>query len=81
MQASRGIFSYASLDLAWTPRVDGAFLVNTPQNLVLGGSVANVPFVTGAGGGGARPSVTARGWEDGARMKRYRSAESMLSRA
>ncbi|EMD39501.1 hypothetical protein CERSUDRAFT_111813 [Gelatoporia subvermispora B] len=44
---SPGIFSFQSLNLAWLPRVDGVFLTDTPQNLVLQNSVANVPFVTG----------------------------------
>ncbi|KAH8079814.1 Alpha/Beta hydrolase protein [Cristinia sonorae] len=47
VDASPGIFSPQSLALAWAPRVDGVFLKDTPQNLVLQGSVANVPFVTG----------------------------------
>ncbi|EIW81539.1 alpha beta-hydrolase [Coniophora puteana RWD-64-598 SS2] len=41
------IFSYQSLSLAWLPRVDGIFLTDDPQQLVLQGSVADVPFVTG----------------------------------
>ncbi|KDQ62130.1 hypothetical protein JAAARDRAFT_203342 [Jaapia argillacea MUCL 33604] len=44
---SPGIFSYQSLVLAWVPRVDGVFLTDTPQNLVLQGSVANVSIVSG----------------------------------
>ncbi|OCH92823.1 carotenoid ester lipase precursor [Obba rivulosa] len=44
---SPGIFAFQSLNLAWLPRVDGVFLTDTPQNLVLQGSVADVPFVTG----------------------------------
>lgn len=36
-----------SLNLVWEPRVDGKFLKDTPQQLVLKGSVANIPFVTG----------------------------------
>ncbi|TCD68537.1 hypothetical protein EIP91_010462 [Steccherinum ochraceum] len=47
VDASPGIMSYQSLALAWLPRVDGVFLADTPQNLVLQGSVAKVPFVTG----------------------------------
>lgn len=39
-----------SLVLAWTPRVDGVFLTDNTKNLVLKGSVANVPFVTGVSG-------------------------------
>ncbi|EIW81508.1 alpha beta-hydrolase [Coniophora puteana RWD-64-598 SS2] len=41
------IFSYQSLILAWLPRVDGVFLTDDPQQLVLQGSVADVPFITG----------------------------------
>jgi len=40
-------FSYQSLKFAYVPRVDGVFLTDTPQNLVLEGRVANIPFVTG----------------------------------
>ncbi|TFK48803.1 carotenoid ester lipase precursor [Heliocybe sulcata] len=47
VDATPNIFSYQSLNLAWLPRVDGVFLADTPQNLVLEGSVANIPFVTG----------------------------------
>ncbi|KAF8272605.1 carotenoid ester lipase precursor [Lactarius quietus] len=41
------LYSYRSLALAWTPRVDGIFLVDDPQKLVQQGKVACVPFVTG----------------------------------
>ncbi|KAF8627374.1 hypothetical protein AX17_006189 [Amanita inopinata Kibby_2008] len=44
---SPGIFAYQSLNLAWLPRVDGVFLRDNPQQLVLQGSVANIPFITG----------------------------------
>ena len=47
IQASSDIFDFSSLNLAWIPRVDGAFIRDTPQVLVKNGSVANVPFVTG----------------------------------
>ena len=33
--------------LTWSPRVDGVFLKADPQDLVLQGSVANIPFITG----------------------------------
>jgi acetylcholinesterase len=36
-----------SLNLAWSPRVDGTFLKSPPQQLVLQGRVANIPFVIG----------------------------------
>jgi len=36
-----------SLNLSWAPRADGTFLNTTLQHLVLQGSVANIPFVTG----------------------------------
>ncbi|KAL0578576.1 hypothetical protein V5O48_003426 [Marasmius crinis-equi] len=42
-----GVFSYQALHLTWTPRVDGAFLTDTPPRLVEQGKVANIPFVTG----------------------------------
>ncbi|KAI1790735.1 carotenoid ester lipase precursor [Ganoderma leucocontextum] len=44
---SPGIISKQSLRLAWLPRVDGRFLTDTPQNLVLNGSIAPVPHVSG----------------------------------
>ncbi|KZV67945.1 carotenoid ester lipase precursor [Peniophora sp. CONT] len=47
IQASSSIFDYASLNLAWMPRIDGLFLTDSPHQLVLDGSVANVPFITG----------------------------------
>ncbi|KAI0059500.1 alpha/beta-hydrolase, partial [Artomyces pyxidatus] len=39
--------SFQSLNIAWTPRVDGIFLKESPQQLILQGSVADIPFVTG----------------------------------
>jgi acetylcholinesterase len=36
-----------SLNLAWGPRADGTFIKAPPQQLVLQGSVANIPFVAG----------------------------------
>ena len=36
-----------SLNLVWGPRADGTFLKAPPQQLVLQGSVADIPFVTG----------------------------------
>jgi len=36
-----------SMNLAWIPRADGTFLEAPPQQLVLQGSVAKIPFVTG----------------------------------
>ncbi|EMD39896.1 hypothetical protein CERSUDRAFT_150639 [Gelatoporia subvermispora B] len=36
-----------ALNLAWVPRADGVFFTDTPQNLVLQGSVANIPFING----------------------------------
>ncbi|KAH9910175.1 carotenoid ester lipase precursor [Epithele typhae] len=47
VDASPSILSYQSLRLAWLPRVDGVFLTDAPQQLVLDGSVADVPFVSG----------------------------------
>ena len=36
-----------SANLPWVPRADGMFLKAPPQQLVLHGSVADIPFVTG----------------------------------
>ena len=36
-----------STNLAWVPRADGSFLKAPPQQLLLRGSVAKIPFVTG----------------------------------
>ncbi|KAI0060457.1 carotenoid ester lipase precursor, partial [Artomyces pyxidatus] len=44
---SPGLYAFQSLVQAWTPRADGIFLNDNPQNLVRDGSVANVPFITG----------------------------------
>ncbi|KAI0052207.1 carotenoid ester lipase precursor [Auriscalpium vulgare] len=44
---SPNFFAYQGLVLAWLPRVDGDFLKAPPQHLVLQGSVANVPFISG----------------------------------
>ncbi|TFK82846.1 alpha/beta-hydrolase [Polyporus arcularius HHB13444] len=40
-------FDYPGLATPWTPRADGVFLKAAPQHLVLSGSVADVPFITG----------------------------------
>ncbi|KAG0699983.1 Alpha/Beta hydrolase protein [Suillus ampliporus] len=40
------LLSYQGLP-TWFPRLDGAFLTANPQDLVLQGSVANIPFITG----------------------------------
>ncbi|KAH9941665.1 carotenoid ester lipase precursor [Epithele typhae] len=45
---SPSFFSYQSLNLAWVPRVDGVFLVDTPQKLVMSGSIANIPMISGS---------------------------------
>jgi len=37
-----------STNIAWVPRADGSFLKAPPQQLVLQGSVAKIPFVTGS---------------------------------
>ncbi|KZP15052.1 alpha beta-hydrolase [Athelia psychrophila] len=39
--------SYQALPSAWLPRVDGKYLKDDPQQLVLKGSVANIPFISG----------------------------------
>ena len=36
-----------STNVVWVPRADGTFLKAPPQQLVLQGSVAKIPFVTG----------------------------------
>ena len=36
-----------SLNIPWVPRADGAFIKAPPQQLVLQGSVADIPFVIG----------------------------------
>lgn len=40
-------YDYTSLDLVWVPRADGDFLPDNPQRLVLNGTVANIPIVSG----------------------------------
>ena len=35
------------LATVWAPRADGVFLKAPPQHLVLTGSVAQIPFMTG----------------------------------
>ncbi|KAF7289146.1 Carboxylic ester hydrolase [Mycena indigotica] len=47
VDASPFFLDYQSLVLAWLPRVDGDFLVDNPQQLVLKGQVAKVPFIAG----------------------------------
>ncbi|OCH92824.1 carotenoid ester lipase precursor [Obba rivulosa] len=44
---SPDIFSPQSLNLAWLPRVDGIFLTDAPQQLMLQGNVAAVPIISG----------------------------------
>lgn len=36
-----------ALNTPWMPRADGVFLKDTPQRLVLEGSIADIPFVIG----------------------------------
>ncbi|KAH9970755.1 carotenoid ester lipase precursor [Lactifluus volemus] len=40
------LLGYQSLDLAWKPQVDGHFLAEEPQKLVLRGKIADIPFIT-----------------------------------
>ncbi|KZV76147.1 alpha/beta-hydrolase [Peniophora sp. CONT] len=47
LKPSRNLFDYSSLSLPWKPRLDGVFLTDTPQRLIVNGSVADVPFVIG----------------------------------
>lgn len=44
---SLNIFSFASLQLAWTPSVDGRFIVRNPLESIQKGLYARVPFITG----------------------------------
>ena len=39
---------FKSAVLVYLPRVDGVFLTDNPQQLVLRGEVANIPFVAGS---------------------------------
>ncbi|KAI0742716.1 alpha/beta-hydrolase [Daedaleopsis nitida] len=41
------LFDYAGLATIWAPYGDGVFLKESPQRLVLSGSVAKIPFITG----------------------------------
>ncbi|KAI0265661.1 Alpha/Beta hydrolase protein [Gloeopeniophorella convolvens] len=45
--ASPFFFGPMSLNIVWSPRVDGDLIKTFPLDLVLQGSVANVPFITG----------------------------------
>ncbi|KAH9932737.1 carotenoid ester lipase precursor [Epithele typhae] len=47
VDASPSFFSFQALKLAWIPRVDGVFLTQPSQQLVVNGSVAKIPFVSG----------------------------------
>jgi acetylcholinesterase len=47
MDSTPSFFSYQSLALAWQPRIDGTFLVDSPQKLVQQGIVARIPLVSG----------------------------------
>ena len=46
-QPTKADMHFKSVALAYLPRVDGVFLTDNPQQLVLRGEVANVPFVAG----------------------------------
>ncbi|TFY80547.1 hypothetical protein EWM64_g3464 [Hericium alpestre] len=41
------VTSYQAVNLAWMPRVDGAFLKDSPLQLVKQGSVAKLPMISG----------------------------------
>ncbi|KAI0730543.1 carotenoid ester lipase precursor [Earliella scabrosa] len=41
------LFDYAGLASIWSPHADGVFLKAPPQHLVLAGSVAKIPIMTG----------------------------------
>ncbi|PFH48027.1 hypothetical protein AMATHDRAFT_76935 [Amanita thiersii Skay4041] len=47
IDASPDIFDWESVVEAWIPRADGVFLKDTPQRLLLAGSLSKVPFVIG----------------------------------
>jgi len=47
IDASPNWFSFQALALAWMPHVDGKFITDEPQKLVLEGRVADIPFVSG----------------------------------
>ena len=47
MLSSQSLWDYQSVDLAWQPWADGTFLTADAQQLVLNGSVADIPFVIG----------------------------------
>ena len=48
VDASPNLFGYASIRLAWQPRVDGVLFAEDPVVSVEEGKVMNVPFVSGA---------------------------------
>jgi acetylcholinesterase len=48
LSSQRQLTHFKSLALVYLPRVDGVFLTDNPQQLVLRGEVANVPFVAGS---------------------------------
>ena len=41
------VLGYQGLNFPWAPHADGVFLTAPPQHLVLEGSVANIPVITG----------------------------------
>ncbi|KAI0265668.1 carotenoid ester lipase precursor [Gloeopeniophorella convolvens] len=47
MDMSNSFFAYSGIALAWLPRVDGAFLTESPQHAVLRGHVSKIPVITG----------------------------------
>ncbi|KAI0683770.1 alpha beta-hydrolase [Cytidiella melzeri] len=47
MDASANLFGPQALNISTAPRADGVFLRNPPQQAVLKGKVADIPFVTG----------------------------------
>ena len=48
VDASPNLFGYASIRLAWQPRVDGVLFAEDPVVSVEEGKVMNVPYVSGA---------------------------------
>ncbi|TFY71900.1 hypothetical protein EVG20_g1115 [Dentipellis fragilis] len=47
IDTSPNFFAHQGLVLAWLPRVDGVFLKEPPQHLVLRGQVAKIPIISG----------------------------------
>ncbi|KAI0028537.1 carotenoid ester lipase precursor [Vararia minispora EC-137] len=42
-----GVFGYTSLSIGWRPYADGVFVTTSPTQLVLDGSITDIPYVIG----------------------------------